>query len=121
LTPLNVARPQTFDFISSLLMEMTGGSTSQPNQPSGLFPDNFIHLGGDEVNTTCWGEVAEISNWLQAHNMTQDQGYAYFVNKAAEIAISQGRRPVQWSEGTLLDLNSICVRVVCQSLVCLNE
>jgi hexosaminidase len=27
-----------------------------------------------------------------------DEGYAYFVQRAANIAISQGRRPVQWSE-----------------------
>jgi hypothetical protein len=30
--------------------------------------------------------------------MTTDDAYAYFVKRVAAIAISQGRRPVQWSE-----------------------
>jgi hexosaminidase len=79
-------------------MEMTGGKTSQPGAPSGLFPDNFLHLGGDEVDTACWSLTPEIAKWLAARNMTADDGYAYFVRKAADIAIAQGRRPVQWSE-----------------------
>lgn len=48
--PLNVANNKTFDVITALLNEMTGGKTSAPKAPSGLFPDDFIHLGGDEVN-----------------------------------------------------------------------
>ena len=55
-------------------------------------------LGGDEVNTACWGKVPAIKAWLAAHNMTEDDGYAYFVKRVAQIAIDQGRRPVQWVE-----------------------
>merc|ERR1711966_523005 len=54
LQPLNVASNKTFDLITGLLNEMTGGQTSAPGAPSGLFPDDFIHLGGDEVDTSCW-------------------------------------------------------------------
>lgn len=43
--PLNVASNKTFELITDLLGEMTGGKTSAPGAPSGLFPDNFIHLG----------------------------------------------------------------------------
>jgi hexosaminidase len=94
-TPLNVARNATFDFVATLLAEMTGGRRSQPNAPSGLFPDTFLHLGGDEVNTTCWGKSPEIAAWMAAHNLTEDGAYAYFVGRASDIAIAQGRRPVQ--------------------------
>lgn len=52
-----MASNMTFELITSLLNEMTGGQTSTPGKPSGLFPENMIHLGGDEVNTACWGEV----------------------------------------------------------------
>lgn len=96
--PLNVASNKTFELITDLLGEMTGGKTSAPGVPSGLFPDNFIHLGGDEVDTKCWDQVPSISSWLKERNLTADQGYAVFVKKTAEIAMSQGRRPVQWSE-----------------------
>jgi len=47
--PLNVANNFTFKLISDLLMECTGGKTSTPGKPYGLFPSNMIHLGGDEV------------------------------------------------------------------------
>jgi hexosaminidase len=98
LEPLDVSNEYTFTLITNLLMECTGGQTSTSGNPSGLFPDNFIHLGGDEVNTDCWEKDPEISSWLTENNMTADDGYAYFVQRAADIAISQGRRPVQWSE-----------------------
>lgn len=52
---------------------MTGGKASAVDAPSGLFPKNFIHLGGDEVNTDCWTKTPAIANWLAAHNMTADQ------------------------------------------------
>jgi hexosaminidase len=80
-------------------MQCTGGVASAPGKPSpGIFKDNFIHLGGDEVNTACWESTPSVKAWLDAKNMTADQGYAYFVQKTAAIAIAQGHRPVQWSE-----------------------
>jgi len=51
--PLNVANNFTFELISGLLSECTGDKRSTHEALSGLFPDNFIHLGGDEVNTNC--------------------------------------------------------------------
>jgi len=98
-SPLNVANNATFDLIQALLMEMTGGRPSRPGNPSpGLFKDNFIHLGGDEVDTTCWSTTASVKAWLQKMNLTPDQAYGYFVDTVARMAISQGHRPVQWSE-----------------------
>jgi len=97
--PLNVANNATFELIESLLKECTGGVASTPGNPSpGLFKDNFIHLGGDEVDTACWESTPAVAQWLAEHKMTADQGYAYFVKRASDIAISQGHRPVQWSE-----------------------
>jgi hexosaminidase len=96
--PLDVSNEETFSVITDLLNDCTGGVQSSTGSPSGLFPNDFIHLGGDEVDTTCWEEDADISAWLSANNMTADDGYAYFVQRVGNIAISQGRRPVQWSE-----------------------
>eukprot|EP01062_Namystynia_karyoxenos_P048312 TRINITY_DN3672_c0_g1_i7.p2 TRINITY_DN3672_c0_g1~~TRINITY_DN3672_c0_g1_i7.p2 ORF type:complete len:629 (+),score=239.74 TRINITY_DN3672_c0_g1_i7:76-1887(+) len=97
--PLNVANNATFDLIEKLLMEMTGGKASAKGAPSpGLFKDNFIHLGGDEVNTGCWTKTPAIADWLQKQGMSADDAYAYFVKRAASYAIAQEHRPVQWSE-----------------------
>ena len=92
-SPLNVASNRTFEVIDGLLGECTGRAPRR-----GLFPDDFLHLGGDEVDTTCWTSTPEIAAWLAARNMSGDDGYAYFVQRAAALALAQGRRPVQWSE-----------------------
>lgn len=44
LTPLNPATNATFDVLSSLFKDLTGGARGE-----GLVPDNMMHLGGDEV------------------------------------------------------------------------
>ena len=98
MTPLNVANNKTFDVIDGLLEEVTGGAASTKGSPSGLFPDNFVHLGGDEVDTSCWSKTPAIQTWLSNANLTPDEGYAYFAKRASDIAISKGRRPIQWSE-----------------------
>ena len=96
--PLNVANEATFQLIEDVLGECTGKKTSAKDAPSGLFPDDFIHLGGDEVDTSCWTKTASVNDWLIKKNYTGDQAYAYFAKRVADIAIAQGRRPVQWSE-----------------------
>ena len=59
-SPLNVASNETFGRISALLRELTGGRSSSRSSPSGLFPDELLHLGGDEVNTECWHSTPSV-------------------------------------------------------------
>lgn len=96
--PLNVASNFTFDVIGSLVAEITGGKASSRGKASGLFPDNLVHLGGDEVDTRCWTETPSVSAWLESTGMSADQAYGYFVGRSAALALNSGRRPVQWSE-----------------------
>jgi hexosaminidase len=97
-SPLNVASNETFDRISNLMLELTGGRASFRGAPAGLFPDEMIHLGGDEVNTKCWDETPSVFSWLQENGLTADGGYAFFVRRVGEMASAYGRRPVQWAE-----------------------
>lgn len=86
-TPLDVSKEVTF----AVLDDVLGDS-------SALFPDAFIHLGGDEVDTKCWAATPSIQQWLRAKNYTTSDAYAYFVSRAAALARAHGKRPVQWAE-----------------------
>jgi hexosaminidase len=35
-----------------------------------VFPDEYIHLGNDEVYYDCWKSNPEIQSWMQAMNFT---------------------------------------------------
>jgi len=43
-------------------------------EASSIFSDPFLHMGGDEVFTTCWEVVPSIATWMQQN------GYANFSN-----------------------------------------
>eukprot|EP00727_Mastigamoeba_balamuthi_P006293 m51a1_g2284 putative beta-hexosaminidase 3-like (916) ;mRNA; f:394744-398356 len=85
--PLNVAHERTFEVIKGLLSDITN-----------LSRDQMLHLGGDEVDTSCWTKTAEIKQWLADHEMNAEQGYEYFVNRAHETAHGLGRDVVGWEE-----------------------
>jgi len=91
--PLNPALNSTFNYISDILNDCTGGVTG-----GGLFPDNFIHLGGDEVDTTCWSENPSIAAWMAQNNYTTSDAYAYFVGKVQNMAFTDGREVINWEE-----------------------
>ena len=96
--PLNVAHDETFQLIGDIVSECVGDQGDGEGE-NPLFLDEFFHFGGDEVDTTCWERDEEISAWMKDQNYTDpDEAYAYFVKRAASIAIEHGRRPVQWSE-----------------------
>ena len=108
LQPLDPSSNATFPLIDSLLSESTGRV-----QGGGLFPYNFIHLGGDEVDYTCWEKSPQIQEWEQQNGIDGSEGtYEYFVDKTAAIAREQNRTPVQWVEvfehfGSNLDNNTV--------------
>ena len=67
----------------------------------------MIHLGGDEVDTTCWTKSPSIMAWLKAKNLTTDGGYGFFVNKTAHLAASQGPCKVQSAKCKVQSANAV--------------
>eukprot|EP00908_Phaeocystis_cordata_P018122 Transcript_29514.p2 GENE.Transcript_29514~~Transcript_29514.p2 ORF type:complete len:586 (-),score=168.89 Transcript_29514:155-1849(-) len=97
--PLNVASETTWTVITDLLKEVTGDKKSTRGKPSGLFPDNMVHLGGDEVATNCWESDSKMGDFKSKNSLSDGEDlYSYFVSKAGKIAQAKGRRPVQWAE-----------------------
>ena len=61
--------------------------------------DTVLHLGGDEVNPTCWNNSVAIQAWMQQHNMTStDQIYEYFVSETNAMALQKKLSPMRWEE-----------------------
>ncbi|XP_078429452.1 beta-hexosaminidase 1 [Wolffia australiana] len=85
--PLDVSQEFTFSVISGILQDMHN-----------IFPFELFHLGGDEVNTECWSSTIHVKQWLENKNMTEKDGYQYFVLRAQQIAAAQNRTPVNWEE-----------------------
>jgi hexosaminidase len=56
--PLDVSKNFTFEVIDGILSDF-----------SKVFKFKFAHLGGDEVNTSCWTETPHIEGWYIIHNL----------------------------------------------------
>lgn len=107
MEPLDLTNDFTYEFLDEFFAEMTGRKIG-----GGIFPETFFHLGGDEVDLSCWDKVQRISDWLKKRGMTSHDGYLEIVNKTQHIVMDQGRDPVQWEEiwlnfGTKLDKRQI--------------
>ena len=37
------------------------------HEVNGVFPDKYVHVGGDEVDGTCWGANATVVAYMKAH------------------------------------------------------
>ncbi|XP_024030372.1 beta-hexosaminidase 3 [Morus notabilis] len=85
--PLDVSSEFTFKVISGILSDF-----------SKIFKFKFVHLGGDEVNTSCWTTTPRIRKWLRKQGMNGSEAYEYFVLRAQNIALSYGYDIVNWEE-----------------------
>jgi len=105
--PLNPATNYTFEVLADLFYDLTGGA-----QGKGIFPENLMHLGGDEVSLDCWTNTPSIQAWMDSMNFTADDAFLYFLNRTQQIALSYGRTVVGWEEiwtafGTQLPIGTI--------------
>jgi len=85
---MDPTKETTYEFLEVFLTEM-----------SGLFPDKYIHIGGDENNGKQWDSNKEISkfkeeNYLDSNHELQ----AYFNLRISKILDKLGKRMVGWDE-----------------------
>lgn len=85
--PLDVSSDFTFQVIDGILSDFKK-----------IFNYRYVHLGGDEVDTTCWETTPRVSKWMKEHKMNGSEAYQYFVLKAQKIALSHGYDIINWEE-----------------------
>ena len=96
--PLDPSTNATFDAIGAVLRDLATA-----------FPDAYVHLGGDEVNTKCWNSTPHVAAWLREQHLTPDAAYGRFALRTQRIAQQVLRKQtIVWDEiwnhfGTALD------------------
>jgi hexosaminidase len=94
--PMNPTVPETFEFVKTIYKDLND-----------LFPDDFVHVGGDEVELfeKCWLDSTNISQWMKQHKMNKTvELYEYFETRLLKIVSSLGKTPIVWQEVFNLNL-----------------
>ncbi|HWC17396.1 MAG TPA: family 20 glycosylhydrolase [Terriglobales bacterium] len=91
---MDPTKESTYRFLDRFIGEMAG-----------LFPDDFFHLGGDEVNGKEWDANREIQSFMKTHNFKKnDELQTYFNQHVVKIIQKYKKTPVGWDEVLTPDL-----------------
>ncbi|MCZ6459715.1 MAG: family 20 glycosylhydrolase [Gammaproteobacteria bacterium] len=71
-----------------------------------IFPDECLHLGGDEVNPKWWSEAPAIAEFMDANQIADVVGLqAYFNQRVGDLLAARGKTVVAWDEVLQPSLN----------------
>ncbi|MDR3625402.1 MAG: family 20 glycosylhydrolase [Ignavibacteriaceae bacterium] len=66
---------------------------------SELFPDEYMHIGGDENNGEDWGGNKSIQKFMKSHNLkSTEQLQTYFNQKILQILTKYHKKMIGWDE-----------------------
>ena len=85
---MDPTREETYKFLDAFIGEMAG-----------LFPDQFFHIGGDEVNGREWDANPKIQAFMRAHDLKDNNDLqAYFNQRVQKIVAKHGKTMLGWDE-----------------------
>ena len=77
---MDPTRETTYTFLDGFIGEMAA-----------LFPDQFFHIGGDEVNGKQWDANPKIRQFIRAHGLKDNAGLqAYFTTRVQKLVAKHG-------------------------------
>ncbi|CAJ1070352.1 beta-hexosaminidase subunit beta isoform X2 [Xyrichtys novacula] len=87
--PVNPILNTTYDFMGAFFKEI-----------STVFPDAYIHLGGDEVDFTCWKSNPDIQDFMDQEGFGQDftKLESFYIQKLLNIVTSTKKGYMIWQE-----------------------
>jgi hexosaminidase len=81
-------KEETFQFLEDILTEVTG-----------LFPSDYIHIGGDEANKTEWKKCPLCQKRMKEQGLNdEDELQSYFVQRIEKVLQSKGKKLIGWDE-----------------------
>jgi hexosaminidase len=85
---MDPTREATYKFIDKFVEEMAN-----------LFPDDYVHIGGDEVNGAQWDANPKIQAFIHSHGMKNNQDLqAYFNQHLQKILSKHHKTMMGWDE-----------------------
>ncbi|MGP9801044.1 family 20 glycosylhydrolase [Rheinheimera sp. NSM] len=85
---LDPTNEQVYDFLASLLAEVVA-----------VFPDRYLHIGGDEVLPDHWLATPHIVDFMQQQQLADAPALqAYFNARLQQIVQQLGRQMIGWDE-----------------------
>ncbi|XP_063905118.1 beta-hexosaminidase subunit alpha-like [Zophobas morio] len=88
LGPMDPSKDTTYDFINNLFTEVVG-----------VFPDSYFHIGGDEVDFTCWQSNPDITTFMSDNNISSYEGLEnYFIQHVVDLLDKLNSKYLVWEE-----------------------
>src|SRR5882762_5685424 len=85
---LNPTREQTYKFLNTFLGEMAA-----------LFPDAYMHIGGDENEGKQWNRNPQIQAFMKEKGIKDNHALqAYFNQRVLKILQKHGKKMIGWEE-----------------------
>ena len=85
---LDPTRDAVYDFLDQFFAEMAG-----------LFPDEYLHIGGDENNGKHWNANQDIQAFMKKNNIPDNHALqSYFNQRILKIVTKHGKKMIGWDE-----------------------
>jgi hexosaminidase len=85
---LDPTRDDVYKFLDGFLGEMAA-----------IFPDAYLHIGGDENNGRHWDQSPRVQEYKRAHGLADNHALqAHFNRRVAQILTRHGKKVAGWEE-----------------------
>ena len=85
---MDPTQDRTYKFLDQFIGEMAA-----------LFPDQYFHIGGDEVNGKQWDANPKIQEFMRSHGMKSNQDLQAYFNKRVQAIVSKHKKTmIGWDE-----------------------
>ncbi|MBN3277922.1 HEXB hexosaminidase, partial [Polyodon spathula] len=87
--PVNPILNSTYDFMTQFFKEV-----------SSVFPEAYIHLGGDEVDFSCWKSNPDIQKFMEQQGFGSDYSKleSYYIQRILDIVTGTRKGYMVWQE-----------------------